>query len=120
MRLRRLALVLVLLSAGKAAERIKPDSGSQEEARLDKNRGASLVEWHHPEYPAELKVGGEKAWVRVRYIIDEKGVVTSPEAMGGDERFYAAALAAITPLEIRTRNPAGTARAGQPGREIQL
>ena len=109
MRLRRLVLALLLLTAGKAAERIKPDSGGQEEESLDKNRGASLVEWHHPEYPAELKAGGEKAWVRVRYIIDEKGVVTEPEALGGDERFYAAALAAIT----RWKYEPGTRR-GQP------
>ncbi len=84
---------IIALAAG-AAERIK----HRDDATLSdlaNSRDAVLLEWSHPVYPPELKAGGKREVVRVSYIVDETGAITAPEVVRGDERFHAAALAAI-------------------------
>jgi TonB family protein len=90
---------------GFAAERINYAPEDPASIKLSQYRFEELVEWCHPVYPPELKSAGVGGEIRVRYIVDAKGAITSLEAMPGDDRFKAAALAAVakwkyTPLSI--------------------
>lgn len=89
------ALVLITAVAAGAAERIKHRLDEPTLSTLGNNQEAMLLEWSHPVDPPELKPGVKREIVRVSYIVDETGAVTVPEVMRGDERFHAAALAAI-------------------------
>ena len=90
-----LVLILVFPLAGNAAERLKRPADSAEPS-VDANSWYSqLLTWSNPVYPPELKAGGLTETVRVRYIVDEAGTISSPEALSGDERFHAAAIAAV-------------------------
>jgi TonB family protein len=96
MNMRSLFLIMAALAAfANAAEAIKPPADDPQELSFDRSRPATAMEWAVAEYPADLKAAGEKAAVRVRFVVDKTGAVTEPEAIGGDERFYVAAVAAI-------------------------
>lgn len=88
-----LCLMIPLALAG--AERIKRREDDLASLSREKSRSAVLEKWVHPVYPQELKGENLRTHVWVRYIVDEHGAVTSPETLGGDERFSAAALATI-------------------------
>ena len=81
-RLRLLAIFLPGLAlSGVAAERI---DYSPEDLDLTSTHGGDLVEWDHPVYPPELKAAGVNGDYYVRYIVDEKGAITSLEGVRGD------------------------------------
>lgn len=96
-----LALLLLAPGFAAAADRLKPAGEAEGPLSLDRDRGAFLMEWQHPEYPAALRATKTTATVRVRYIVDETGAITSPEAIDGDERFHAAAVAAVRQWKYR-------------------
>ena len=89
-----LSLLLLALNAT-AAER----SGRPGESRTSDSLGDAawgvLDSWVDPVYPPELVASNAHAYVRVRFVIDQTGAVTFPEVLGRDDRFDAAALAAI-------------------------
>jgi TonB family protein len=80
---------------------------------LAKNRYAEIIRWAHPQYPAEPKARWKEEFVRVAYIVDEDGKVSTPRVVAGPERFRAAALAAIEQWQFRPKTINGhPAKAG--------
>jgi TonB family protein len=86
-----------LFAAVAAAGAVRIDRSPEDPSAtsLAHNHSEHLLEWCHPVYPPGLKAAGVRGEYRVRYIVDESGAITSVEGMSGDERFKAAALAAL-------------------------
>lgn len=98
-----LVLVWALLSASVAlaAERLKQPPGPEDLDFLQKNRGAQLLKWEHPQYPPEPGAEWVQQAVRVAFEIDPEGRVVDPRVLGGAEKFQAAALAAVARWTFR-------------------
>lgn len=98
-----MVLVWALLAApaANAAERLKVAPGPEDLEFLQKNRGAQLLKWEHPQYPPEPGADWVEQAVRVAFEIDPAGRVVDPRVMGGAEKFQAAALAAVARWTFR-------------------
>ena len=90
-----------------AAERINRGDEDSSRQSLRDNQGPMVDKWVHPVYPPELKGAKVRAGARIRFVVDETGALVTPEAIGGDERFHAAALAAISQWKFQPALRAG-------------
>lgn len=85
-----------------AAEKLRHDDGPVPDAHyFERNRDAKLERWTPLAFPAGIPDETRSARVKVCLTVDERGAVADPEVVSGDERFHAAALAAVRQWQFR-------------------
>jgi TonB family protein len=94
-------LALSVALTAPAAERLKIKSGQEDLAYFEKNRQATLLEWSHPEYPAEPGAEWRERAVRVAFEVDAEGQVINARALSGLENLQVAAVAAVSRWKFR-------------------
>ncbi len=79
-----------------AAERLKNQPGPEDLEYFNKNRGAELIHWEDPLYPAEPGATWVQQAVRVAFEVDTEGRVMDARVLGGVDKYGTAAVAAVS------------------------